>query len=230
MKKKSMLENFSEWLDSQNGFDFQEEDKEGLLNIFSRFFREKEIEELGFKILMIENQSNYSKKYNDETGKFHSIDNEDESGMFLTSALSKGWVITKVQRLEDGEVFSIQDKVVFDGDVSRIMKFEFVDTNLNVQAFSFESPLHSLEKPREICRTFFDEVVIYGDRYFYLTYNQANLKLEGPYECTFADSSVSFPYIFNDVATCTEFKILKNYMGEHFDEEEFKKRYFPIIM
>lgn len=229
MKKKSMLEKFSEWLDSQNGFDFQEEDKEGLLNIFSRFFKQKEIEELGFKILEIENSA-YIKRYNDESGKFHSINQEDESGMFLTSALSKGWKIIKVQRLSDGEVFSIQDKVVFDGDVSRIMNFEFVDSNLNVQAFSFESPLHSLEKPREICRTFFDEVVIYGDRYFYLTYNVTSLKLEGPYECTFADSSVSFPYVFNDLATCSDFKILKNYIGERFNEEEFKKRYFPIIM
>ena len=47
---------------------------------------------------------------------------------------------------------------------------------------------------------------------------------------TFADSSVSFPYVFNDLATCSDFKTLKNYMGERFDEEEFRKRYFPIIM
>ena len=117
MDKKSMLEKFSEWLDSQKIFDFESEDKEGLLNVFSKFLKHNEINELGFKILEIESRS-YIKRYNDTTGKFHSINDDDESGMFLTSALSKGWKIIKVQRLSDGEVFSIQDKVVVDGEVS----------------------------------------------------------------------------------------------------------------
>lgn len=224
--KISLKDEFNEWLNSENGFDFQEEDREGLLNIFSKFLKDREIKQLGFKILRIENPMGYIKEYNASTGKFHSIDSDDPRGIYLTTAINKGWKIMSAERLSDNVVFSVNEKVVLDGQVSTISALLFDGVELSVMGLEFNSNIlnEDLHKPKEICRTLFDEVIIFGDRYYYLTYNDINLQFDGPHQCSFADSSVSFPYIFPDLDTCTEFKILKNYLGEDFDEDDFIKR------